>query len=49
MESKDQAIRILKMYESLRKGREIQKRLFCAEHGISGRTLTGILKKSGYS
>lgn len=45
MESKDQAIRILKMYESLRKGKEIQKSLFCAEHGISGRTFDRDIEK----
>lgn len=45
MESKDQAIRILKMYESLRKGKEIQKGLFCAEHGISGRTFDRDIEK----
>lgn len=45
MESKDQALRILKMYEVLRKGKEVQKRLFCAEYGISGRTFDRDIEK----
>ena len=45
MENKDRAIRILKMYESLRKGREIHKVPFCTEHGISGRTFDRDIEK----
>lgn len=45
MEGKDRAIRILKMYESLRKGREIQKIPFCAEHKISERTFDRDIEK----
>lgn len=45
MEGKDRAIRILKMYESLRKGREIQKIPFCIEHKISERTFDRDIEK----
>lgn len=45
MAGTDMAIRILKMYEALSRGKEIQKLSFCMEHGISERTFDRDIEK----
>lgn len=45
MAETEMTIRILKMYEDLRIGREIQKLSFCLEHGISERTFDRDIEK----
>ena len=45
MAGTDMATRILKMYEALIKGKEIQKIPFCMEHEISERTFDRDIEK----
>lgn len=45
MAGTDMTIRILRMYEKLRCGKEIQKIPFCTEHEISGRTFDRDIEK----
>lgn len=45
MAGTDMTIRILRMYEHLRCGKEIQKVPFCMEHEISGRTFDRDIEK----
>ena len=45
MAGTDMTTRILKMYEALSKGKEIQKIPFCEEHNISERTFDRDIEK----
>ena len=45
MAGTDMTIRILKMYEAFIQGKEIVKKSFCLEHGISDRTFDRDIEK----